>query len=1207
MREGYDTAAKQRVRARDQIQTLIGGENSDGHEIAAYTATYIGKWGQREGWFQAAVQVDPTSMAYATAAVLAENETEVLSWTFTIVPNLPGKTVFDNFDVGDWLGIERPDFSAVDTVRVTAIAVAVDSAGTESHELTFVSYMQWLADQLQYISNKLGGTFVNSQGTSPVAPSKYGTGQVPTYFTPAATLQGLSDVATNSAASTQTNAPLVYNSATGQYQAAGSTDPVTGQTVSATVASAAGTTTVSDTAVTVVTGSGTTTIGLQGDGSVTTVDTGAAAPPAPDAPAASGLVQALQVTWDGLLAGAKPPSNFTLVQVYVGSSSGFVPSSANMVGTLTAAGSLTISGLTGGSTYYVKLAAVNSSGAVSPATAAVPATVQQMPTAALTGQMPASLIGNTAGSALNPNAYFNGGSLAGWTVANGFVSAGAPPAGAPGGAQYAALVTATAANCLLTGVSAPFPVTPGQPYAMTAWVYNPGSSSITVAAGFGWASGTATVTVGPGTWVPVTAVETCPAGVTSAYQVIGPVASGSALWVLGAVAAGQVPGSLIAANSVAANQIAAQAITAAQIAANTITASQIAANTVTAAQIAASTITAAQIAANTITASQVAANTLTATQIAAGTVIAGAVNGTIITGATFVATGTSGEFLAYSGTPAYGNLIMSFAAAAGSDSYSNSYSAGFWVYGANGSAVGMVPAGSNTALSLAPSSGTTPTAVAGQTLVYGSSSGTMQVVDGVDGQTYGTARRSLVLGSAANITSTSWGTFFQSAMAANASQRSYRVRGQLICVAGGSTGTFNFMWLEPSGGGGLISFTWFEGSSSWTAGVVTAGTRAAAVPTMSNGSNYLCFIEGVVTVPAGTSGQFQLQAAQNGSSWQVAATSVIDIEPVLGDLHGKRLPCPGKRLRAEPAQLPGHAAFSCHAAGCGHAVRRGRDYPAGLQRARAGHGLLFHDPGRVRRLRPGPGRSRADGGGRRRPASTGRHVRDDRGGPGSWRADRAGLDIRQQVGRDRLHDRRHYPLRPGRLSRDWRDRLVDLGVPVGLPVLVVCQHGLHALLHGPGQHLEAVHLGAGLRGGRLDDPQPLGPAPLVGLAHYLPSLRLGVELHLLSVMLCLGCDAASLSARVAQRLLCCSLRLGEHRDCVLAGQRARLGGTCGADLPAQPADLGCQLCLACASLRQCPLQPAQPDGHLRPQLVHAFAVIAAEGNRKVPFQQVRGV
>lgn len=886
-REGYDIMAKQRVRARDQIATLIGGENSDGHEISADSPTFIAEWGQREAWFQTSAQVDPVSMAYATASSLAENETEIISWTFTLLPNVPGKTVFDNFDVGDWVGLERPDFSAVDTVRVIGIAVQVDANGNETHELTFQSYIQWLAEQLTYLANKLGGAFVNTLGTTPVAPSKYGTGQVPTYFTPAATLSGLADVS-STAGSAQGTAPLVYNPATGQYQHAGTTDPVTGQTIPVTVATPSGSATLGDTSVVVNTGNGSTVVGLQGDGTVATVNTGGSAPSVPDVPGVAAIVQGLVVSWDGLLSSAQPLSSFSHVAVYVGTTSGFTPSTANQVGSLSQAGALSVGNLTAGATYYVKLAAFSNANVSSAATTGVTGVPGTVPTSLLTGQLPASLLGNSAGNALNPNPYFNGGDLSGWFVTNGSVSAGAPPSGAPGGAQYAAEVTSTSANCLLSGSPDPFPVTPGQPYVMTAWVYNPGATATSVAVGFNWTSGTTSVSVSPGTWVPLVTVQTCPGGVTSAYQVIGPVTSGKTVWILGAVAAGQVPGQLIAANSVAAQQIAANTITAAQIAANTITAAQIAAATITASQIAASTITAAQIAASTITATQIAAGTITASQIAAGIILAGVVNGTTVMGASIVADGTNGEILVYAGTPASGNLIGSWSASGGSDAYSNVYNAGLWIYDSGGNSMGLVPGGSSAASQLALSTGSgTPTPPSGCAAVYGAASGSVQVVDGTDAQAYGTQRRSITTSSVQTIpTGGAWNSFglVSTLTAPSSSARYYRVSGLVWFVSSvtNASAPFAMQWIGPSGIGGSLLFDWIEGTSTWCTGYTGPSTSAQPGITPSANVYYGCRVDGVVNIGAGTSGSFQLQCAvaAGTSVYKIGAASYIDVLPV---------------------------------------------------------------------------------------------------------------------------------------------------------------------------------------------------------------------------------------------------------------------------------------------------------------------------------------
>lgn len=102
----------------------------------------------------------------------------------------------------------------------------------------------------------------------------------------------------------------------------------------------------------------------------------------------------------------------------------------------------------------------------------------------------------------------------------------------------------------------------------------------------------------------------------------------------------------------------------------------IAAGSVTAALIAANTITAAQIAAGTITAAQIQAGTINASLLSAGIVYAGIVNGTTIMGAQFIAYGTNGEILVYSGAPASNNLIVAISGASGTDSFGTPFAEG---------------------------------------------------------------------------------------------------------------------------------------------------------------------------------------------------------------------------------------------------------------------------------------------------------------------------------------------------------------------------------------------------------------------------------------------------------------------------------------------------------------------------------------------------
>jgi hypothetical protein len=82
------------------------------------------------------------------------------------------------------------------------------------------------------------------------------------------------------------------------------------------------------------------------------------------------------------------------------------------------------------------------------------------------------------------------------------------------------------------------------------------------------------------------------------------------------------------------------------------------------------------------------AGSITAAQFAAGLVAAGIVDGTTISGARFIAHGSNGEILAYTGTPALGNLFASLSGSAGSDDEGNPYRGNaFTVYGPSGQQV----------------------------------------------------------------------------------------------------------------------------------------------------------------------------------------------------------------------------------------------------------------------------------------------------------------------------------------------------------------------------------------------------------------------------------------------------------------------------------------------------------------------------------------
>jgi hypothetical protein len=196
VREAAQILTRQRTRARDQVANLVGALDSDGIMHSASNEASILRYNQREQYIETAQLVDAPSLDIAVAAAVASTADETLSWTMTTDPMAAGAVPFEDFDVGDWVGAERPGpgASTVDAVRVIGIAIQVDQTGTQATcELTLQSYRQYIDQQLQYLVNKFGGQFVDLAGTVPIT-SEGGTGVLPTNVTPNVGLGGLANV-----------------------------------------------------------------------------------------------------------------------------------------------------------------------------------------------------------------------------------------------------------------------------------------------------------------------------------------------------------------------------------------------------------------------------------------------------------------------------------------------------------------------------------------------------------------------------------------------------------------------------------------------------------------------------------------------------------------------------------------------------------------------------------------------------------------------------------------------------------------------------------------------------------------------------------------------------------------------------------------------------------------------------------------------------
>ncbi|MFE2181337.1 hypothetical protein [Streptomyces sp. NPDC059455] len=120
-------------------------------------------------------------------------------------------------------------------------------------------------------------------------------------------------------------------------------------------------------------------VGVQPDGGVALVPVNSTPPPIPTAPAVESVLAGLLVGWDGEWDDAyATPSDFSLIQVHVGSAADFVPTVTTQVATITAplGGTVTVA-VEGYAPVWVRLVAANTAAFTGQASGAVQGTPRQ--------------------------------------------------------------------------------------------------------------------------------------------------------------------------------------------------------------------------------------------------------------------------------------------------------------------------------------------------------------------------------------------------------------------------------------------------------------------------------------------------------------------------------------------------------------------------------------------------------------------------------------------------------------------------------------------------------------------------------------------------------------------------------------------------------------------------------------------------------------
>lgn len=149
---------RERTRTREDVANFIVGKNAAGQYETTEDEESIEKFQRREVFVNAGNTDDAVVLASIISTTLQSVKDETSSWRIKVDPDQPGRRVFLDYGVGDWIGIENPETGNIDSWKVVGIAISVGEDGETDLELTLQSKLELLAEKLKFQIEKLGGS-----------------------------------------------------------------------------------------------------------------------------------------------------------------------------------------------------------------------------------------------------------------------------------------------------------------------------------------------------------------------------------------------------------------------------------------------------------------------------------------------------------------------------------------------------------------------------------------------------------------------------------------------------------------------------------------------------------------------------------------------------------------------------------------------------------------------------------------------------------------------------------------------------------------------------------------------------------------------------------------------------------------------------------------------------------------------------------------
>ena len=145
---GLDQLTAKKTKTRRGISNVVYTVSANEQVPFVTDPTSLADWGRREVLSEVSNAQDSVTAQHFGQIILDANKEEVFSATFKVLPDQPGRVVFQDYDVGDWVWISG-EVGLEGVYRIVAIGFKVDENGYEDLEITVESALEIRLIQLQ--------------------------------------------------------------------------------------------------------------------------------------------------------------------------------------------------------------------------------------------------------------------------------------------------------------------------------------------------------------------------------------------------------------------------------------------------------------------------------------------------------------------------------------------------------------------------------------------------------------------------------------------------------------------------------------------------------------------------------------------------------------------------------------------------------------------------------------------------------------------------------------------------------------------------------------------------------------------------------------------------------------------------------------------------------------------------------------------------